>query len=134
TCRGELARLAPLPGLLSRLSTDEAEKLAEDTVSVQVEAPAAAEPPPRALLDGVLGAVARRRRRGRLAAGAVAFALAFAALAVVAGGGFLRDEGDGAPAPLTTAASDPSTGVQARAALTEKPWGTSVHLTLAGVR
>jgi hypothetical protein len=168
TCRAELDRLAPLPGLLSRLSGDEAARLGAETARTgEGERPGSAgdaladeaqwlgaaeasplgagapgpedearrpERPPGALLDGVLAAVGRQRRRSRrLRALAVAAALALAALAAV-GGEVLRDDGVEAPAALTTSASDPQTGVQASAELSERPWGTRVDVSLAGVR
>jgi hypothetical protein len=125
-CREELDRLAPLPGLLSRLTVEEADVL---------------EPPPRpqaahssAPLERALFAVARERRRSRLVrAAAVAAALVLAAVALV-GGPLLGDDGGDDPAPLTAAASDLRTGVHGSAELTREPWGTRVELSLAGVR
>jgi len=160
-CREELDRLAPLPGLLSRLTVEEAEVLettalgpgeldpAEAGSSARLEralrpegarAPAPLERPLRpeaahspAPLERALFAVARERRRSRLMrAAAVAAALVLAAVALV-GGPLLDDGGDNA-APLTAAATDPRTGVHASAELTREPWGTRVELSLAGVR
>ena len=124
-CRDELDRLAPLPGLLSRLSADEADGLG------------APEPDParrRAPLEGALAEVARVRRRSRVAR--VAAAAAALALAVVlAVGNPLPGGGeDGTPAPLTASAFDARTGVEGVAALSRRPWGTHVRLRLSGVR
>jgi hypothetical protein len=126
-CREELDRLAPLPGLLSRLSVEEA-------VGLAAPEPDPAERP--APLAGALAAVTRARRRARrIRVAAVAAALAVAA--VLAASGPLVDVGDGdggASAPLTAAAVDARTGVEGVAALTSQPWGTQVQLRLSGVR
>jgi anti-sigma factor RsiW len=124
-CREELDRLAPLPGLLSRLSVEEAERLGAPE-------PDPAERP--APLRGALAEVARERRRSRLVR--VAAVAAVLALAVVlAVGNPLSTDGDGgAPAPLTASAVDARTGVKGVAELTRRPWGTRVQLRLTGVR
>jgi Putative zinc-finger len=160
-CREELDRLAPLPGLLSRLTIEQADVLdagkpapatqgpADPALGEQAladpafgdqaradwelrAAPAPADTP--APLERALFEVARERRRSRqIRVAAVAAALALAAVAVV---GVPLTGGDGgeAPAPLTAAASDPRTGVHGAAELTREPWGTRVELSLAGVR
>jgi hypothetical protein len=154
-CREELDRLAPLPGLLSRLTLDEAEVLATagpGPAAGAAEGPFAeppaedpfAEPPAAALvpasstapLERALFEVARERRRSRLMRAVVAAAAALVlAAAVVTGGQLLGGgDGEGGPAPLTAAASDLRTGVHGAAELTPEPWGTSVELRLAGVR
>lgn len=134
-CREELDRLAPLPGLLSRLTLDEADVL--DTAEPSVPLAGALPPAPAhsaAPLERALFAVARERRRSRLMrASAVAAALVLAAVALV-GGPLLDDDGGDGPAPLTAAASDLQTGVHGSAELTREPWGTRVELSLAGVR
>jgi anti-sigma factor RsiW len=133
-CRAELDRLAPLPGLLSRLTDDEAQVLAtaEPAPAELHAAPAPAET--SAPLERALFEVARERRRSRLMrATAVAAALVLAAVALV-GGPFLDDDGGDEPAPLTAAASDARTGVRGSAELSREPWGTRVELSLAGVR
>jgi hypothetical protein len=133
-CRAELDRLAPLPGLLSRLTVAEAEVLA---VAEPVPAELHAEPAPAetsAPLERALFEVARERRRSRLMrTAAVAAALVLAAVAVV-GGPLLGDEGGDEPAPITAAGSDIRSGVQGTAELTREPWGTRVEVRLAGVR
>ena len=149
-CREELDRLAPLPGLLSRLTLDEAEVLETTELGPALLDPAEAgraeagrplERAPRpepaysaAPLERALFAVARERRRSRLMrASAVAAALVLAAAALV-GGPLLDDDGGDGPAPLTAAASDLQTGVHGSAELSREPWGTRVELSLAGVR
>jgi hypothetical protein len=132
-CREELDRLAPLPGLLSRLTVEEAEVL--DPAEPAEFDPAWADAgKTSAPLERALFEVARERRRSRLIrAAAVAAALVLAAVAMV---GVPLIGGDGAeePAPLTAAASDARTGVHGSAELTREPWGTRVELSLAGVR
>jgi hypothetical protein len=160
-CREELDRLAPLPGLLSRLTVEEAEVLetalgpegpdpAEAGSSAPLEgaprpeaahSPVPLERPPRraaapssAPLERALFAVARERRRSRLMrVAAVAAALLIAAVALV-GGPLSGDDGGDDPATFTAAASDLRTGVRGSAELTREPWGTRVELSLAGVR
>jgi Putative zinc-finger len=132
-CGEELDRLAPLPGLLSRLTLEEAEVLdpaepAEFT-PVWTDAGETSAPLERALFE-----VARERRRSRLMrAAAVAAALVLAAVAVV-GAPLIGGDGGEEPATLTAAASDVRTGVHGAAELTREPWGTRVELSLAGVR
>ena len=150
-CRDELDRLAPLPGLLSRLTLDEAQML--DTAEplpaeLDPAGPQPAESPPPPLagalspepasspapLERALFEVARERRRSRLRrAAAVAAALVLATVAVV-GTPLLGDDGRDEPAPLTAAAADLQTGVHGSAELTREPWGTRIELSLAGVR
>jgi Putative zinc-finger len=135
-CSDELERLAPLPGLLSRLTVDQAEVL--DAAEPEPAELDPADPRPAetsAPLERAVFEVARERRRSRLLrATAVAAALVLAAVAVVGGpllGGDGRQE---EPAPLTAGASNPRTGVQGSAELSREPWGTRVDLRLAGVR
>jgi Putative zinc-finger len=134
-CGRELDRLAPLPGLLSRLTINEADVL--DSAEPQPSELDPAEPKPAATsapLERALSDVARERRRSRLMrTAAVAAALVLAAVAVV-GGPLLGGDGGDERNPLTAAASDPRTGVQGTAELSREPWGTSVELRLAGVR
>jgi hypothetical protein len=124
-CRDELDRLAPLPGLLSRLSVEEAEELG------------APEPDPAqrlAPLEGALAEVARVRRRSRLVRVAAAAAVLAVAAVIAAGNPLLGDGDGGAPAPLTASAFDARTGVEGVAELSSRPWGTRVRLRLTGVR
>lgn len=119
-CRAELAVLAPLPGLLGRIS-------AEDVRS------GALTPGPGLLpraLDGVRSrqrAQRRRLRRWRLAAVAAAV-LAVAAVAVPppVRPGTAPDPVPPA-APLSTAAGVGATGT---GGLTARPWGTAIALEL----
>lgn len=125
-CREELAELAGIPGLLGRLTADEAAALDEPRVGEQ---------PPvlTAALHRV--AVARRRRRWRWLAGAAAAVVlgiggATAGTMVATGAGG-PPAGQGTVA--TVAAADPVTDVRATATVHGSPSGTSVTLRLAGV-
>jgi hypothetical protein len=132
-CGEELDRLAPLPGLLSRLTLQEAEVL-DPAEPAEFEPARADAGETSAPLERALFEVARERRRSRLLrAAAVAAALVLAAVAVV-GAPLIGGDGGEEPAPLTAAASDVRTGVHGSAELTREPWGTRVELSLAGVR
>jgi hypothetical protein len=160
-CGAELDRLAPLPGLLSRLTPDEAQVLEAAELGPGPLEPAeagATETPERLLqpapaysaapverppapahsaapLERALFAVARERRRSRLVrAAAVAAAVLLAAVALVGGPLLGGDDGGDRRAPLTAAAADLQTGVHGSAELTREPWGTRVELSLGGVR
>jgi hypothetical protein len=134
-CRAELDRLAPLPGLLSRLTLDEAEML--HTAEPEPAELEVAEPEPAATsapLERALFEVSRARRRSRVMRGAaVGAAVVLAAVAAISGP-VLRGGGGVEPAPLTAAATNVRTGVQGTAELSREPWGTRVELRLVGVR
>jgi anti-sigma factor RsiW len=106
TCREELVQLAGLPGLLSRVSIEEA-----------LDPPSAARSP------------AHRRRLAALgSAAAVAAVAAALILALVTG------DDTGSPSrPQTVVASSQRTGVSAMMALRPARWGTEVNVRLAGV-
>lgn len=116
-CREELASYAGLPGLLSRLSLQEA------TGSALLPAPA--------LLPRVLTAVQRERDRGvrRLhrwqAATATLAVAAAAATALATAPRVTETEPPGRP--LVAAAGVSASG---QLALERRPWGTAVHLRL----
>jgi predicted anti-sigma-YlaC factor YlaD len=114
-CREELAALAGLPGLLSRLTLAEAERGAQT-------------PSPR-VLEGLLAAAAHRHRQRRLALVAAA-----AVLVVAAGsGGLVASHAlDHAPprGQVLSAASGP---VSAQATLVGSSSGTQISLKLGGV-
>ena len=123
-CRAEAVSLAGTASFLARLSLQDIERL-YDADGEPVPAgpgPSHAAPPDRAR------PVRRRRRRAVLA-------LAAAALAAVAGVGTVRVLGDrpGQANPGVVQVADPATHVRAALAMTDRPWGTQLHLTLAGV-
>lgn len=105
TCRNELADLAVLPTLLSRLDTSTA---------------GAVDPPPFApVLDGVIRQRRNERRRERALAAVTALACAVAAAVVLLGP-------PGADAPAGRAFTSDDGLVQAT--VEEKPWGMAVHI------
>ena len=120
-CRDELAGLAAMPGLLSRVRVED----------VLEPAPS---PSPGAA-DRLIGRLraARRARRRRLAAAGGAFALAaIAAGAIVigtdntGGGGTNRNV-------ASISATSARTGVTASFGVRPAPWGTAVRVRLRGV-
>lgn len=121
SCRDELAALAGVPGLLSRLTPDEA---------------AAGPPAPSdALLESLLRRVAReraaRRRRWLAAVAAVVVLIAGA----VAGVAALRSGSGPSTSPSrVVAARDVATGVAVRVSLASRPSGTALTLSLTGVK
>jgi hypothetical protein len=137
-CKAELLRLAPLPGLLQRLSpADYAAIEAEDEFSdwppevYPMEAelvepfPEELEEPHEPARPGWL-----RRYRATLVAAAAVLLLAL--------GGFAFLEPD-APtttvtaSPVSWSAVDPVTGVHGRVDLIKRGWGTEVHLSMEQV-
>lgn len=128
TCRDELASLAGLPALLSRVTEEQIDQLA---------------PPPGELFDSILAQATqevrtRRRRNG------VLMSVAAAALVVVTGVGVgAIGRGDGPPvstsksgvpiaAGKTVTGSDSTTGMRAKITLTPMKWGTAFVVHLSG--
>ena len=117
-CRDELAGLAAMPGLLSRVRLEDV--LEPNPV------------PSRVTADRVVGRLraARRARRRRLGA-----AVAAVALATVTAGAVViatSDSGSGTEA-ASISASNGSTGVSASFGLRPAAWGTAIHVRLRGV-
>jgi anti-sigma factor RsiW len=117
-CRQELASLAGLPGLLGRLSLQEA--TGTDLL------------PPPSLLPRVLAAVeserGSRRQRLRRWQAATAATAAMAVAAAAAGVLVLAPSPNGpASRPLVAAAGVPATG---EVSLDRRPWGTALQLRL----
>jgi hypothetical protein len=102
-CRTELARLAPLPGLLSHV-------------------------PAQMLPDPI-----RLHRPARTWRAAAMAAMAAAAAGVAAGFWLAPHDGRPAPPTLTLSAANWATDVQATAALTATSWGTSIQLRVHGL-
>jgi Putative zinc-finger len=121
-CRGELAELAPLPGLLARLDPDEAR---HQTLS-----------PSPDLLPRALEAVrhqqaADRRTLLRWRAGAATAAAAAVVAAAAAVVPAVLPEPDVAPAlPFTVTAGVPAAGT---GSMEPRGWGTAVRLELTGL-
>lgn len=124
-CRDELASYAVVPGLLSRLSLDEA---ADGTLL-----------PPPTLLPSVLAAVeaertGRRRQlaRWRTASAALLAAAAVAGVLVVATGAPSAPDRPLVAAPGAPSSGSSSSGVVSAGtvSLQERPWGTELRLRL----
>ncbi|WP_112261907.1 anti-sigma factor family protein [Lentzea terrae] len=105
-CQAEMLRLAPLPGLLGRLSLEDVENLDEIP---------SCPPEPH------------RQRRVLIACAAVLVLLA------LAGGLFFLRPAPSSPAP-TWAATDSGTGVDGEVSMVSKSWGTEMWFKLGDVK
>jgi len=127
SCRSELSRLAPMPGVLAMLDARELGVL--DVV----------EPAGPALLNRLLSAAAqerRRRRRAVMAAVAAAVVLVVAPAAVW-GTSALRQNGVGtaaAAAQISWTGTDTSTGVSGQVKIWKSAWGSDLSVSVSGVR
>ncbi|HEY1319654.1 MAG TPA: zf-HC2 domain-containing protein, partial [Streptosporangiaceae bacterium] len=158
-CRAELARLAPLPGLLASVPPDLRPAASGPAASSPAASgPAASSPaapgpvaapagvrrgPVRRVLTpgrtrrgpsrGVPGPGRPRPSRPRLAAALTAVAAAVGGLA----GGYLLAPHGGASQPaapaMTVSGANPAAHVRAVAALTATSWGTSIRLRVSGL-
>jgi Putative zinc-finger len=130
-CRKEVADLAGLPALLSRVPVNTAVQLSE-------EGPPDQSSPPEALLDGLIGRVGAVRRRWSLAAAAVILA----AVAAAAAGWASHVLRPAAPPPrpaaswwaATARGFDAAIGAWATVRYTPQPWGTEVAASVSGIR
>ncbi|HEY3035217.1 MAG TPA: zf-HC2 domain-containing protein [Streptosporangiaceae bacterium] len=139
-CRAELARLAPLPGLLARVPPD-LRPAAPGSAASSPAASGPAAPGPVAAPAGVRRGPFRRvlapgrprPSRPRWAAALTAVAAAVAGLA----GGYLLAPHGGASQPaapaMTVSGANPAAHVRAVAALTATSWGTSIRLQVSGL-
>jgi hypothetical protein len=159
-CRDELAGLAALPALLSRVSKEEAIALAEGAPAADQPAaegpaePDAAEPakttakPPRELLGTVLDLTAARRRRRQWRAGALSAAAAViiavaafggARLAVGHGGGTGQPPQSGQsldygnPVGAWTTTQGSADGMYATVMYRQMRWGTQLAAKVVGI-
>ncbi|MFF9568658.1 anti-sigma factor family protein [Streptomyces sp. NPDC014685] len=126
-CRDELARSAPLPGLLRRAPGMPAPRPAAARESGTDAAPPASPARLDRLLEQVRAADVARRRRARRQ-----WLMPAAAFIVVAGlglGSMLPFRESTGPSTAFTSAAGYS--VSGRATLMTKPWGTAVSVTLA---
>ena len=136
-CRDELAGLAGLPALLSRVSADEIGRISrEDAGPIPGEAAA-----PDDFAKSVLSLTAARRRRHRRWQ-AVAAAVVVAAAGTVAG---LRLASSSSPAAQTGTQSGPPAswqtarttsalrGIQATVRYSPEPWGIAVDVQISGL-
>jgi Putative zinc-finger len=119
-CREEAVSLASTASLLGRLTLQDVERLyGLDGGRPPASTPTLSDADPRPIRPG--------RRRAVLA-------LAAAVLVAVAGIGGVRVLG-GRPGPSdrrVVHVADPVTHIRAALAMTDRPWGTQLHLTLAG--
>lgn len=114
-CRAEFDELAPLPGLLSRVSVDE---LTRDAVS-----------PDPGFTDRTIAAAAGRQRhiRRRLAGAAAAVVVAAGATAIGV------TASTRSPAIATMRAANPATGVHGEVQLISRAVGTQLDVTVTGL-
>jgi Putative zinc-finger len=114
TCRREMIRLAPLPGLLSQVRLEDIELPFEDPAPDPdlIPLPPRPEPAPKP------------RPRWPLLAGAAAL------IAVLVVTGLTVPKLFGDPDPVTWQADDAGTGVSATADLVAKSWGTELWMTI----
>jgi hypothetical protein len=136
-CRDELAGLAGLPALLSRVDPDEISRIcADDTVQTPVADSGAEDGPPAELMGTVLDLAQARRRRNRWRGVAAA-----AAVVAIAGGlfGGLSVAGSGnktVAVPLavggakweTVQATSSTTGATASISYSRELWGDSFQV------
>jgi anti-sigma factor RsiW len=138
-CRDELAGLAGLPALLSRVSADEIGRISRDDAG-PVPGDASA---PDDFAKSVLSlTAARRRRHRRWQAAAAAAAVVVAAAGTVAG---LRLASGSSPAVQTGAGPAPPAswqtarttsalrGIQATVRYSTEPWGIAVDVQISGL-
>lgn len=125
-CRDELAGLAGLPAMLSRVPAGDVSHLMMTPAGPQ-------EPPPQELLDSLLRRVSahRRRRFRRMAAAA-------AAVLVIAGGGTAAaiglTSGPAVPAAAVATAASPGGQVSAVVDYVPAAWGTAMRVQVTGIR
>ncbi len=124
-CRADLARLTPLPGLLTSAASQVA----------LLDEP----PPGDAMLERLLAAAAteRRSRRSRVRLVAVASVAALALVAVPATVVLVnRSDGVGTVQAdkIKASASDPASGVSGQVTLARSSWGSAVNLKVTGVQ
>ena len=138
-CRDELAGLAGLPALLSRVSADEIGRISrEDAESIPADAA-----PSEDFVESVLSLTAARRRRNRRwQAVAAAAAVVIAAAGGVAG---FRLASSPAPAqPFSASPAPPASwqtaqttsalsGITATVRYNKEPWGTAMDIQITGV-
>ncbi len=115
TCRREMVRLAPLPGLLGQVRLEELELPFDDPEPEPALWPLPPEPEP-----------ARRRVRWPLLAGAAALVLLLLG-AVLLVPPLLEDD---RPAPVAWEAVNATSGAAARVELVAKSWGTELWMTM----
>jgi Putative zinc-finger len=120
-CREELASLAALPGLLSRVSIGEVELVTD--------------PAPPELLDRLLHAVGQARRHDRrvrrLAVAAVVLVVSAAGTVAGVAVSSSHDSATSTAASTTFTATDPVTHIKASVVEWPKKWGAAVEVNMA---
>lgn len=139
TCRGELLRLSPLPGLLHRVDPGDFAvpgDLAPACLASTPVAPAGQDPPPAdPPTDPLPAAAARtmaRRMRRHVMVVAAAAAVVTLCLGGVAAYALLRPP-EPAVSSVSWSATDTASGVRADIDLIDRPWGTEVRVRLHDV-
>jgi hypothetical protein len=136
-CRQELARLAPLPAVLGRLSRDDLDVLRP--ADSGAEPATAGSPPGPALLDRLLAAAARERRARRARVLAVAAAAVLVLVVPLGVWGIVRLNQSTAPVVATGtdtvswSATDASTGISGKAKIWKSAWGSGLTVSVSGV-
>ncbi len=130
-CRDELAGLAGIPALLSRVSADEVGR-----ISLEDAERAIPEDHSQELLGSVISLTAARRRRNRWRN----LALTAAAVVVLVAGTVvgLRVSSNGGASPTagvfhTESAVNPQNGVKANFSYAVEPWGTSIRTVVFNI-
>jgi anti-sigma factor RsiW len=133
-CRDELAGLAGLPALLSRVSADEVGRISLEDADA---APVGATPPGDLLESALSLTAARRRRQHRWQAAAAAAAGVVAAAGIVAGLRLASGAPASASAPPaswpTARTTSALSGVTATLRYDREPWGTAMDIQVIGV-
>jgi hypothetical protein len=133
-CRDELAGLAGLPALLSRVSADEVGRISLEDADA---APVGATPPGDLLESALSLTAARRRRQHRWQAAAAAAAVVVAAAGIVAGLRLASGAPASASAPPaswpTARTTSALSGVTATLRYDREPWGTAMDIQVIGV-
>ncbi|WP_281401485.1 anti-sigma factor family protein [Actinokineospora xionganensis] len=119
SCKAELLRMAPLPGLLHRISPEDYEDQ-PDLPDLEPQPAPLAEPTP----------LRKRgpRRQWPLAAAVVIVVALGTGTAVL-----VQSQREPEPTAVSWSAKDSASGVGADVALTDRPWGTEVRITLRDV-
>jgi len=146
SCRDELLRLAPIPGLLASIPPEATPRMRRDTPVRQHGEISPGEIPPGETPSGEIlpgahdGGGWRSRRAGRLRTAGFAASLAAAAVSVAAAAAAVTGtSGGSSPArpgenqPVTLSGVSRATHVHATARLVATSWGTSIRLTIRGV-
>ena len=129
SCRAELIRLAPIPGLLAAVPTEATPRLRPDV--------AAAREPIAQLHEARRAGRAGWPRGGRLAGALAGLAAAAAAVVVMItgpwGGASTTRPSGHSPVPVTLSGTSQASHVHATARLLATTWGTRIRLTVRGV-